>query len=151
MSWNNSVKLIGRLVRPAMLCGTSVKLTLAVNRPKAPGKEDTVADFIPCTTFGKLNDIVIGLQKGDELYVEGSYRTGQYQNQKGETVYTSEVFCSIVKKFENRVYQEQAQQPQLNLNTNTNINGQQYQHPAQQTTGYQPSKFDNVADDDLPF
>lgn len=149
MSWNNSVKLIGRIVRAAKLTGTAVKFTVAVNRPKQPNQEDSIADYIPCTAFGKNADMASSLKKGEEVYVEGSFSVGSYVNKEGNNVYTYEVFASIIKRFERH-----QNQPQQTYNQQTTTNSYQHQNAPQPqyNVPVDDKAFDlNIADDDLPF
>lgn len=147
MSWNNSVKLIGRIVRDPKLTGTAVKFTVAVNRPSS--KEEGIADFIPCTAFGKTADVASSLKRGEEVYVEGSFSVGSYVNKEGNNVYTYEVFASIIKRFE-----KHQNQPQQAYNQQTTTNSYQHQNAPQPqyNVPVDDKAFDlNIADDDLPF
>lgn len=97
----NSVILMGRLTKdPEIRDGNKkvAKYSLAVDRVK----EGT--DFIGCTCFEKTAEFVEKyLKKGMKILVEGSIRTGNYQNNEGKTVYTTDVivrnhyFCESKK------------------------------------------------------
>ena len=91
----NNVVLIGRLTADPKVesygkgrnAGTYGKYTLAVDRDK----DNT--DFIRCITFGQGAEFVEKyLKKGMKIAVNGEIRTGSYENDKGDTVYTTEVF-----------------------------------------------------------
>ncbi len=96
----NKVILIGRLTRDPdvrmieqgdkQLCIT--RYTLAVDRRfKREGDEQT-ADFIRCVSFGKTAEFAEKyFKQGTKIAVEGRIQTGSYQNQEGQTVYTTEV------------------------------------------------------------
>ena len=102
----NVVVLIGRLARDPELRYTNSQMpvcsaTLAVDRPVTRGQDggnERQADFIRITLFGKQAETFSRyLIKGRQVAVEGRIQTGSYQNQKGDTVYTTDV---IVNRFE---------------------------------------------------
>lgn len=95
----NKVILIGRLTKDADLrfgaeSGKAVaRFTIAINRPM---KKDEV-DFISCIAFGKTGEVIANYtQKGSQIAVEGSIRTGSYEKD-GQKVYTTDVVASRVK------------------------------------------------------
>lgn len=101
----NVVVLIGRLVRDPEIRYTNSQMpvctaTLAVDRPVRgqDGSNDRQADFIRITIFGKQAETFSRfMTKGRQVAVEGRIQTGSYQNQKGDTVYTTDV---VVNRFE---------------------------------------------------
>lgn len=102
----NNVVLIGRLTKdPQIRCtnGTQMtiaRFTLAVDRPTRRG-EDKKADFPQIVVFGKqAENCGKFLCKGLKVAVEGRIQTGSYQNQKGDTVYTTDVVANHVEFLE---------------------------------------------------
>jgi len=99
----NVVVLIGRLVRDPEIRYTNSQMpvctaTLAVDRPPRQGSSDSQADFIRITIFGKQAETFSRfMTKGRQVAVEGRIQTGSYQNQKGDTVYTTDV---VVNRFD---------------------------------------------------
>lgn len=90
----NSVELVGRLTRDPEAKGSAMSFSLAVDRR---GK-DAGADYPRVVTFGKTAEIVSKyFKKGRLVSVQGSIRTGSYQNRKGETVYTTDVVGDDVR------------------------------------------------------
>ena len=85
----NKVVLIGRTTKSPELryapgTGTAVcRFTLAVNRPYK--KDET--DFINCVAFGKIAETI----KGRQVAITGSIRTGSYENNAGNKIYTTDV------------------------------------------------------------
>ena len=99
----NSVILIGRLTKDPELSYTPnnnlaiCKFTLAVDRPKKDG-QDQGADFIRITVFGRQAETSDRyLSKGRQAAVQGRIQTGSYKNQKGDTVYTTDVIADRVE------------------------------------------------------
>lgn len=99
----NNVVLIGRLARDPELNYTPqtqtavTKFTLAVDRPKKEG-QDQGADFIRVTVFGRQAETADKyLSKGRQAAVLGKIQTGSYKNQKGETVYTTDIIADRVE------------------------------------------------------
>lgn len=90
----NKVILIGRTTKSPELryapgTGTAVcRFTLAV--PRAFKKDE--ADFINCVTFGKIGETIAQyVLKGRQVAISGSIRTGSYDNNAGNKVYTTDV------------------------------------------------------------
>ena len=68
-----------------------------MSRNSQDGGNDRQADFIRITLFGKQAETFSRhLTKGRQVAVEGRIQTGSYQNQKGDTVYTTDI---IVGRF----------------------------------------------------
>ena len=90
----NKVILIGRTTKSPELryapgTGTAVcRFTLAV--PRAFKKDE--ADFINCVAFGKIGETIAQyVLKGRQVAISGSIRTGSYDNNAGNKVYTTDV------------------------------------------------------------
>lgn len=90
----NKVVLIGRTTKSPELryapgTGTAVcRFTLAVNRPYK--KDET--DFINCVAFGKIAETIAQyVLKGRQVAITGSIRTGSYENNAGDKIYTTDV------------------------------------------------------------
>jgi len=59
------------------------KFTIAVERD-IPNKEERLADFIPCTTFGKVAEFVQKwFKKGSPAIVSGRFESNKYTDQDG--------------------------------------------------------------------
>lgn len=136
----NSVMLIGRLtsepdVRQGQY-GAVVHYTLAVDRGKnKQGEQET--DFPRCVCFGKSAEFAMNyLHKGMKIAVEGFIKTGSYQGQNGQTVYTTEVqihrheFCE--KRSDAQIAsnqpQSQSYQPQQNYPPQNNYQPNGYRN-----------------------
>ena len=90
----NKVVLIGRTTKSPELryapgTGTAVcRFTLAVNSPYK--KDET--DFINCVAFGKIAETIAQyVLKGRQVAITGSIRTGSYENNAGNKIYTTDV------------------------------------------------------------
>lgn len=89
----NSLNLIGRLVADPEVRhtagGTEVSnFRIAVQRDKE------VADFIPCTAYGKTaENINRYFHKGEMIGISGSIRIDQWKNEMGEN--RSKTYCSV--------------------------------------------------------
>ena len=102
----NKVILVGRLTRDPELRQTqsgmsSCKFTIAIDRKfidKTTGERQ--ADFISCTAWSQTAEFVSRyFNKGKLIAVEGSLRTGSYQdrNHPDVTHYTTDVFVDNVE------------------------------------------------------
>jgi single-strand DNA-binding protein len=111
----NNVMLIGRLTKDPQIRYTSnnmavASFTLAIDRPAKKG-EDRQADFPRVIVFGKQAESCERyLFKGMLTAVSGRIQTGKYQNQKGDTVYTTDVVANRVEFLEWRSDNQQAGQ-----------------------------------------
>lgn len=150
--------------------GTAMcSFTLAVNRPKKQGEEQQ-ADFIRCKTFGKTAELLNQYQhKGNRIGVEGPIQTGSYQNQQGQTIYTTDVLVNRIEFLESKKDQQNAPQAENTYQQATNYQNPNNYNPQQQNslqgtsntfyaTQQQTSNsiFDDsaafdISSDDLPF
>lgn len=95
----NIVGLVGRLTKNPDVrmnqSGKSVcRFTVAVDRLSQNGSQ---ADFISCTAFGKIaENMGRYLGKGSKVGVSGSIKTGSYENQNGQKIYTTDVWADRV-------------------------------------------------------
>ena len=105
----NKVIMIGRLTKEVALNTTGAKpvgkFTIAVNRDfkNKDGKYD--ADFINCVAFDKRAEVISKhFNKGSQIALTGSWRTGSFDGKDGNKVYTNELFVSLLKNplFKNR-------------------------------------------------
>ena len=93
----NTVVLTGRLTKDIELRRTTsgkvcTSFTLAVNR----NKQET--DFINCVAFGNTAELVAErVEKGGRVLVQGSIKTGSYENKEGKKVYTTDVIANRVQ------------------------------------------------------
>ena len=72
------------------------RFTIAAQRSykNADGKYE--ADFINCVAFNKTAEIIEKyFRKGSRIMVQGEWRTGNYKNKDGNTVYTND--CNVNK------------------------------------------------------
>ena len=160
----NVVMLMGRLTRDPEVrvsqSGNSVAtFTVAVDRAMTRDKKEQAerngqptADFIRCMAFnGTADSIGRYFAKGRKILLEGRIQTGKYENQQGQTVFTTDVIV-------NRFYfvdsqQTQQTQPQGNYQQN-------YRQPTPQPAP-QPQQtrmdddlidgFSYYNEDDIPF
>lgn len=113
----NRVILVGRLTKnpeiKKTIKGTSnCKFTLAVNRKvKSDGQPE--ADFISCVAWNKVADLMYQyLHKGSLIGIDGKIQTGQYKNNNGETIYTSDVVVENIQFLESKKNENaESQQP----------------------------------------
>ena len=101
----NKVVLIGRTTKSPELryapgTGTAVcRFTLAV--PRAFKKDE--AEFINCVAFGKIGETIAQyVLKGRQVAISGSIRTGSYDNNAGNKVYTTDVIVEQVEFAESK-------------------------------------------------
>ena len=96
----NNVQLIGRLTRDIDLRktpqGESVgRFTIAVDRNYKNKQGEYDADFINCVVWRQAADIMNRYcKKGTKVAIDGNIRTGSYENQQGQRVYTTEVYVN---------------------------------------------------------
>ena len=157
----NVVVLVGRLARDPEIRYTNSGMavcsaTIAVDRnisreDRDAGKQS--ADFIRLSIFGKQGETFSRyLTKGRQVAVEGRIQTGSYQNQKGETVYTTDV---VVNRFDFIGSRDDAQQGGFAGNSGFGGGSQGFSRPQAQPAAVAPSEvpegFEAIDDDDIPF
>lgn len=107
----NQVCLVGRLTRDpeVRVSPNGVKVgsfTIAVDRgvKRDENNPDQVtADFPGIKVFGKTCEIVEKyFHKGNRIGIVGRIQTGKYQNQNGQTVYTTDVIADRVEFVESK-------------------------------------------------
>lgn len=170
----NKVLLTGRItkdpeIRYSQTGMASVRFTLAVDRAVSrDANGNRQADFVSCVAFRQSADFISRyVKKGNMLAIEGSITTGQFQDQQGQTRYTTDVVIDRVENLSPRDPNQapgqfqQPQQPQANpyQGYNNPTYGQaRPQAPTYQQSTYQqpapeaPKSFNvDVSDDDLPF
>lgn len=113
---------------------------------KASGQKKEKTEWIRCSAFGKLAEIIGEyLRKGALVYVSGKMQTRKYQDQSGQDRYSTEIVLSEMKmlggKSDSQSPQQQGgyQQPQ-----------QQVQQRVQQQPQYNEPQQD-WDDDRIPF
>ena len=160
--------LIGRIATDLELKQTTsggvyTAFNLAVSRhKKEDGTQD--ADFIRCKAFGKTAELVSQyMHKGSRLGVVGTIQTGNYQNQEGQTVYTTDVLVNRIEFLESKKDQNapQAQnivQQTTNYQNPTNYMGQPQnnvytgvQTPQNYNQMFDSNETLDISSDDLPF
>ena len=71
-----------------------IRFSVAVGRRG----RDAGADFINCTFFARADSQLVNwLRKGVEVACTGRLHSGKYQNQNGETVFTTDVVVDTLK------------------------------------------------------
>lgn len=93
----NSVQLIGRLTATPELKMTqsgvaTTRFTIAVDRRYQKKGEEKQADFIGCTAWRQTAEFICKyFTKGRRIAIQGSIRTGSYENAEGRKVFTFDV------------------------------------------------------------
>lgn len=102
----NKVLLIGRLIADPNVRSTKggdsvvATYTIAVDRIVSGEKS---ADFIRCVAFGKSAEVAEKyLVKGMKIAVTGSIKTGSYENENGDRVYTTDIWIETQEFVESK-------------------------------------------------
>lgn len=156
----NRVVLVGRLTRdPEMRFTQSQRavcsFNLAVNRTFTSANGERETDFVNIVSWGRTAENVSKyMSKGSLVAVDGRIQTRNYENDRGERVYVTEVVAESVTFLESKGAQQN--RPMNDFNNNS------YSAPKQQqreTNSFDSNKdpfadFGNtvdISDDDLPF
>ena len=97
MNVNNNCTMIGRLIKDPVLRVTQngnsqVTFTIAVQRTFKGTDGRYESDFIQCMGWGKMADTIDKFfRKGSRIVVNGEWRTGNYKDRNGNTVYTNQL------------------------------------------------------------
>lgn len=109
----NSVNLTGRLTKDPDLRYTPngvavASMTLAVNRPFENAQGEREADFIRIISWRKTAETMANhLTKGSLIAVEGRIQTGSYEDEEGNTVWTTDVQVNAFHFLEGKKEEEQ--------------------------------------------
>lgn len=109
----NKVLLTGRLTRKPELKEYNnskfLGFVLVVNRPA----KEQQADFIQCKAFNHNAEFINKYcDKGTLILIDGRLQTGQYQNQQGQTVYTTDIVVDRVEIMSSKSQEPKQQAPQ---------------------------------------
>lgn len=111
----NSVIIMGRITRDLELRTTNsgatvLSFTVAVDRSSRQG-EERQADFINCVAWNQQADFINRyFSKGRMIAIEGSLRTGSFDDKNGVKHYTTEVWVNRVSFTGERAQQDNGYQ-----------------------------------------
>ena len=162
----NKVILVGNVggdpeVRYMPSGGAVTNLTLATSeswKDKQSGQPQERTEWHRVVFFNRLAEIAGEyVRKGSKLYVEGSLRTRQWE-QDGVKRYTTEIVASEMQMLDSRQggaqqgggFQQQAA-PQQNYQQAPGGAAPQQAQSTPQQPAQQPGGFDSDFDDDIPF
>lgn len=160
----NKVILVGNVgtepeVRYMPSGGAVTNITLATSeswKDKQTGQPQERTEWHRLVFFNRLAEIAGEyVRKGSKLYVEGSLRTRQWE-QEGVKRYTTEIVANEMQMLDGKPNQNQANTGQSRLATQAPVQQgtptQQHGTPTQQHgTPTQPNIDNGFPDDDIPF
>ncbi|MCH4175923.1 MAG: single-stranded DNA-binding protein [Streptococcaceae bacterium] len=153
----NNVVLVGRLTKDPDLRYTSggvatASFTLAVNRQFKNQAGEREADFVRCVIWRKAaENFTSWAKRGALIGVTGRIQTGNYDNNQGQRVYTTDVIVENFQMLESKKQNESEQQSEDTFNQSNNFNNQEYQNQTNMNTrDFGNGPIDNL-DDNLPF
>lgn len=118
--------------------------TVAVNKPRRAGQEQSEADFFNVAAWERLGEACANLDKGSKVYVEGIVSARAYMTQNGDVRATLEVTAREVEFLTAKRQQLTAQEenkPAVGFEQAATNTEQRSENGA----------FQQVIDDDLPF
>lgn len=111
----NKINLLGTIVKDIELRHTTsdmqvANFTLAVKR-KVKNKDGNYdSDFVNCVAYGKLGETISKFfKKGSRILIDGELRNNNYENKKGEKVYSTNVVVNdidFIDKLEKKTEEE---------------------------------------------
>lgn len=149
----NSANLIGNLTRDPDLkysqSGTALmSCNIAVRRQFKNQSGDYESDFINIKAFGKTAELFSNsFHKGSKVGVTGTIQTGRYENNQGQTVYTTDIIVNSMTFVEAK----SSDGGSGNNRTNYSSNNQNGSRPSNQSQGYSNGQPIDISDDQLPF
>ena len=93
----NSVHLAGRISNKFEIreYGKGKEKTKTILFNVAVNRDENKADFIPVKAFNRTAELVDEyFDKGDQIIIDGMIRTGSYENDDAETIYTLEIIAN---------------------------------------------------------
>lgn len=150
----NNVILAGRLTKDPEIVtinttgGPKLKavFALAVQRNYKNAQGQYESDYIRCEAWGKTGEVITKyLKKGYPAVVTGSWRTSQYTDKDGKTVFASSLWVDHFefsiqnpKQAQPQVYVQQPQMPQAYVQPQPYVQPVPQPQRPQVTAGYQP-------------
>ena len=143
----NKVILVGNVggdpeVRQMPSGGAVTNLTLATSeswKDKQSGQQQDRTEWHRVVFFNRLAEITRDyVRKGSKIYIEGSLRTRQWE-QDGAKRYTTEIVASEMQMIDSRQQGQEQAVPQS------------YQQPKPQQVSQNQGGFDDGFDNDIPF
>ena len=146
----NKALLIGRLTKDVELRKTNsgksyTKFTLAVNRDFQPkDAQGPTADFISCVAWEHTADFICNFcNTGSRIGIEGGIQTGSYQNQQGQTIYTTDVLVNRVDLLD--PFDKDKKKTPYKNTSNVDLTNVPFDENVEETPGI------DISPDDLPF
>lgn len=96
----NSVVLMGRVsnIFKAQEYGKGKDKTKVLSFKLATYRTSEVSDFIMLKAFNGTADVIEEyVNVGDQILIQGRIQTGQYENEDGDTVYTTDIIADRVE------------------------------------------------------
>lgn len=96
----NNVQLVGRLsnIFDSQEYGKGKDKTKVIGFKVAVSRNEDTADFIPVKAFNKTAEVIEEyFQVGDQIIIDGSIRTGSYDDEDGKTHYTVDIVANRVE------------------------------------------------------
>ncbi len=160
----NRVVLVGRLTRdPEMRFTQSQRavcsFNIAVNRNFTSASGEREADFVNIVSWGKTAENVSKyMSKGSLVAIDGRIQTRNYDNDRGERVYVTEVVADSVTFLESKNSQNSrtpsdfsssSHSAKQHNNQATNNNSQSFDSNKDPFADF--GNTVDISDDDLPF
>ena len=125
------------------------RFTLAVNRTFKNSDGKRQADFIGCVVYGKRAETIEKyFSKGNAITVEGEWRTGNYKDKDGNTVYTNE--CQV-GNFEFPISAKSEKSDETPKQETKSNDPEETTHNRPSANTAADDDYMDVPDDDLPF
>lgn len=151
----NSANLIGNLTRdPELKYSQSgmalMSCNIAVRRQfKDKQSGDYESDFINIKAFGKTAELFSNsFRKGSKVGVTGAIQTGRYENNQGQTVYTTDIIVNSMTFVEAKSSDGGSNSNQANYTSNGQAGYNKLNNQSQTYNNGQPI---DISDDQLPF
>lgn len=99
MSSLNQVNLIGRVGKDAEVYNNTTVFSLATSQSwiDKKGEQRKETEWHRCVCYGKLAEVAANyIKKGMQIFVTGSIKTNDYQNQKGENVRSIQIVVNNI-------------------------------------------------------
>lgn len=146
----NKVIIVGRLTRDPDIRTTAnstmASFSVAVDRRyKQEGQPD--ADFPRVIAWGKTAEFIEKyFHKGMKIAIDGRIQTGSYQNQNGQTIYTTDVIAEAVEFVESKAASQSS-----GGGNNSGSGQSQNNAPAPKTDDEGRMNIPEGVDEELPF
>lgn len=125
--------------------GCYCHFSIAINNGKDRDGNEYSPDFIPCVAFNASAEYLYKYaDKGSRITVQGRWKSGNYENEEGDKIYTNECFVNKIEIIDFIQYDEYDEKPKTKTNNNKKSSNRKQDETRQNKTTEKPKRRPQV-------